>query len=492
MGFFDLFTRKKEKKPTSGHHKRYFNAARYDRFTAGWQTSNDDINKELNSDLDALRSRARDIVKNNEFGKKFRDMCVTNIIGPAGFQLQARSVTYVNGEAKPDDLDNDAIERAFALWAKRGVCEITGKLSFLGVTKLLIGTMPSDGEFLVRIVRGADAGNAWGFALQVIDVQRLATKLNRERTSNHNAIVMGIEVDQYQRPVNYWLKVGRDYEQVPADDMLHGYMPEHVSQLRGIPWAASSILTLHHLSKLEESAMLAARKGADTIGFFYTEDGEAPSLGGEDPVDDQPIEVSVPGSYDTLPDGVRFAANETRYPDNMLEGFIKTYQRRIANGFGVTYNGLSNDLEGVNFSSIRSGTIEERDRWMTLQSWFMESFLSVVYIEWLKTALLRGLITLPSGLPLPASKLEKFSRHHWQGRRWQWVDPAKDIAAARDAVKSGIASPQMIAAQQGVSVAEVLADIALFEKMSEGLSTINYGSGEKQAPPQEPAKEGEE
>jgi lambda family phage portal protein len=125
---------------------------------------------------------------------------------------------------------------------------------------------------------------------------------------------------------------------------------------------------------------------------------------------------------------------------------------------------LASDLEGVNFSSIRAGVLEERDAWMSLQRWFIEHLLTPIYEDWLAMSLLSGAIKLTTGSPLPASKLDKYLPHYWQGRRWQWVDPKKDIEAARLSIRTGVASPQMIAAQNGVDVEDVLADIARFEK----------------------------
>jgi lambda family phage portal protein len=468
--------------------KRYFNAARVDRFTASWLAGSNHINDELKNDLNKLRERSRDLSKNNEYGKKFKTMVVSNVVGPSGFTLQVRSGDYVNNKFEPSRIDNDAIENEFIRWAKRGVCEITGKMSFTGLCRLLAGSMPSDGEFLVRIIRGKDAANDYGFALQVLDVDRIDTKFNRASGNGINAIVMGVEIDKYSRPVAYYILSAhstiqgqRERERIPAEDMIHGFMVEFAEQIRGIPWMSSSILTLHHLSKFEESAMLAARKGADTIGFFVTPDGTPPVVGGGDE-SQEPIEVSVPGSYDTLPDGVDYRPNETKYPDAMLEAFTKGFLRRVASGFNVTYNGLANDLENVNFSSIRAGVIEERDQWMTLQKWFDEVFLRVVYEEWLKVSLLKGIIKLPSGFSLPASRLEKFKAHHWQGRRWQWVDPAKDIAAARDSIKSAVLSPQMVAAQQGVDIEDVIEDIKRFEELTTGINTIDYGDGKASQP----------
>jgi hypothetical protein len=150
----------------------------------------------------------------------------------------------------------------------------------------------------------------------------------------------------------------------------------------------------------------------------------------------------------------------------------------------VAYHSLGNDLEGVNFSSIRAGTLEERDLWMQKQSWFIDAFLEPVYTEWLRSALAFGQVVLANGTPLPTEKSDKFMAHEWQGRRWPWVDPLKDIEAARLEVKSGIASPQMIAARNGVDIEDVLDGIAQFEESvtRRKLLSVTYAEGVNAAP----------
>lgn len=465
--------------------QRGFNAARIDRLTASWLATTASINQELRGDLDRLRARARDLVQNNEYARKFKKLVVTNVVGPSGFTLQAR---VSDGPNKPDRLANAAIEAAFLAWCKRGVCEISGRMGFTDVCRTLLGGMASDGEYLVRTITGGAAGNDFGFALQLIDIDRLDTNYNIAPASGRNAIIMGVEVDGYQRPVAYHIfsrhpsdsgSNQRTRERIPASEILHDFIVERADQVRGVPWMSAVILTMHHLGEFEASALLAARKGADTLGFFVSPNGEPPAIGDTAGTDDEPISISVPGHYDTLPEGYDFRPYDSRYPDAMLADFTKGFLRRMSSGLNVAYNGLANDLEGVNFSSIRSGVIDERDQWLTIQGWFIESFLIPVFNAWLGAALLNGAIVMPNGSALPAAKRDKFSVHTWQGRRWQWVDPVKDIEAARLAIKTGIASPQMIAAQAGVDVEDVLDAIATFESLlkEKSLTLIDYGSG---------------
>jgi len=444
---------------------RAFSAARVDRLTASWLATTNSINNELRGDLDRLRARSRDLAKNNDYARKFKKMVVTNVIGPNGFKLQAR---VMNSASTADALANDAIEGGFADWSRRGVCEITGRMSFTDLCRAVIGDVAIDGEFLVRKIRGKAARNTYGFALQHLDIDRLDTNLNRTQSGSSNAIVMGIEIDAYRRPVAYHLFTshpndgisgGRTREAVPADDIIHGYIVEYAEQIRGAPWMSSAILTMHHLGEFEQSALLAARKGADTLGFFVSPDGLPPATDTEG-ADGDPIQVSVPGHYDTLPDGYDFKAYDSKYPDAMLESFTKSFLRRMASGLNVAYNSLGNDLEGVNFSSIRSGVIEERDQWMTVQGWFADAMLEQVHGDWLSLALLNNALTMPNGSPLPAAKRDKFAAHQWQGRRWQWVDPLRDIEASLAAIRAGLTSPYTIASQMGLDLDDVIADLA--------------------------------
>ena len=69
------------------HGVRRFDAARIDRLTGNWMATSASINEELRTDLDKLRMRGRDLVKNNDYARKFVGMCQTNIVGPDGFKL---------------------------------------------------------------------------------------------------------------------------------------------------------------------------------------------------------------------------------------------------------------------------------------------------------------------------------------------------------------------------------------------------------------------
>ena len=449
--------------------KRRFDGAVLNRLTRSFAFSERSINTELRSDLDALRRRSRDLTKNEPLGRRFIKLIVKNVCGSIGFRMQSK---VVDDSGSPDDAANKAIEKAWKDWGCAEYCDISGKLCWADIEQLAMKAVATDGECLLRIRH--DARNKYNFSVQVLDVERLNTTINRESSSTQNAIIMGVEINSDGKAEWYHIitrMIGRDpltraTERVPASEIIHLYVADNCEQMRGIPWMHASMIRIHHLKGFEEAAIIASRVGASKMGFFQSPDGDPTPV--EDGKDEEgvPFTQVSPGEIGMAPEGYQFVSFDPTYPHTMYDPFVKAAKRDISSGLDVAYHSLANDLEGVNFSSIRSGTLDERDGWMLIQGWFIRQLLDPIFKQWLSSALLSGSITVPSGLPLPASKLRKFQDHEFMGRRWQWVDPLKDINASVIAIKNRIASPQTIMAQQGLDAEEVLGDIARFEKLA--------------------------
>ena len=457
---------------------RAYYAAQVNRLTAGWSSTTSSANADIFRSLDILRARSRNLAQNDEYVKKWLQLCVTNIVGPSGFRFQARVTDppAKSGDApKPDMLANAAIEAAWAAWGK--VADVTGKIGLTGLSHIMIKAAARDGEILVRLVRGKAAGNPFGLALQLLDINRLDTQLNRPEAVDVNQIRMGVELNSWGRPVAYWLRSrnpGDPYnasatqqlavhERVPAADIIHAFIADDPEQVRGVPWAHAAMERLNNRGAFEHAAIIAARVGASSMGFYTNPDGKAEpmSTGQEsDGADGTNLVTEAdPGTFTVLPEGYGFEKFDPAYPSDMFGEFVKANLRGTASGLLVSYHSLANDLEGVNFSSIRSGTLEERDSWVLLQEWFVDTVLERLFAEVLSAALSFGLAVMPNGSTLPAAKREKFSVHVFQGRRWQWVDPKKDIDASIAALDNGLTSPQIIAATMGLDYEDLLAEI---------------------------------
>ncbi|MCL2298379.1 MAG: phage portal protein [Proteobacteria bacterium] len=454
---------------------RAFAAAKVGRLTSRWETTDKSINDELKGDLDRLRLRSRDLFKNDEYARKFGRMVRNNVVGPAGIRIKQR---IYNADGSPDTIAQTAIAEAWKRWGRRGVCEISGHHGFRDLLRGLIIDAARDGEFLLRKVRGEAARNDFGFALQRLDPARLDTRLNRDAASGLNAIIMGVEVDDYSRPVAYHiLEAGaslhgeRRRMRVPADEIIHGFVPDDFCEARrGTPWMYAAMLRLNDLKAYREAAIIAARIGASKMGFYVQREDHAvdPSevSDGKDE-EGRLIEEVEAGVFDLLPQGVvDFKTFDPAYPHDQFDPFTKAALRGIASGVSVSYVTLANDLEGVNFSSIRQGVLDERDEWMTVQDWFIEAALEEIYPEWLRFALLNGQVRAENGSALPLSKYEKFLPHECQGRRWAWVDPLKDAQAAILRLNNKLTSRTRISNEGGADLEDIFAEIENEEKLA--------------------------
>jgi len=143
---------------------------------------------------------------------------------------------------------------------------------------------------------------------------------------------------------------------------------------------------------------------------------------------------------------------------------------------GAAYNGLAQDLEGVNFSSLRMGAIQERDVWMALQEWLIDTLLRPLFEDWLLVSLELGVITTPSGRPLPPERFPLYRPARFVARRWPWVEPLKDMQTAREAYSLRVKSLSQIIREMGQEPEdvwrEIAADPATMERLGVGPAEV--------------------
>lgn len=449
---------------------RSFNSAQVSNLTASWKTTPKPIDVDIRNGLRKLRARARHEAQSNDYVRRFLTLCKTNVIGANGVQLQAVSV---GSDGKLDKAANDAIEIAWAEWGNKNNCDVSGRVSWKMMQRLLIATLMQDGEILLRRIRNAN--NKYRYALQVLDTELLDVEYNGEYKGN--TIRMGVELDAWRKPVAYHLRTSSNtadtyehgamrYLRVSADDIIHEFLPEWVWQTRGVPACATGLLRLNMLAGYEDAELVASRVSASKFGVYERTGDDMPTtnVGNAVATPDGTgnfVQDVEPGVLEVLPDGYRLNYIDPQHPNAAYKDFVKATLRGIASGLGVSYNSLANDLEGVNYSSLRAGAIEDRDIWMALQDWFVEAVCEPVYNEWLLMALYAQAITIYSPrnektMPLKAELYAKYQTVVWQPRRWQWVDPAKEMAAHELAFAHKLRSPQSVIRDMGCDPETVL------------------------------------
>lgn len=440
---------------------RGFAAGETDRLTWSFGGNHGSINSDLYTQLATMRARSRKLCADNEYAVRFLSVIQNALVGPTGVRLQSRARDNGGGL---DRMANEMIEAEWKRWGRAGAFDVTGQLSRRDVERLCVETVARDGEFLLRIVDGFD--NPDGIAVQLVDIDRLDINYNEEARPNGNRISMGVEIDAWMRPVAYHLLERhpgavssadalqpKNRTRVPAESIVHGFISTRPEQVRGIPWMHAAIIGLKDLGGFREAAIVAARVGAAKMGFWQSSDGASGPH--DDAQGGQLITEAEAGTFDQIPANVNLVEWDPNYPNGEFGVFNKAVLRGIAGSLGVSYHTLASDLEGVNFSSARTGTIEDRDGFMCLQNWLTDTLHARLFPVWLRRQLATGRLA-----PLPAEKFDKFNAPTWQPRRWQWVDPLKDEQAHALAFGMRTKSLRQIIIERGQDPDEVFDEIA--------------------------------
>lgn len=452
---------------------RPYSGAAVNRLTADWVTSPLSADRELLGDLKLLRARSRELVRNTGLGRQYLRLSVTNIIGAEGVMCDPRQK---RGD-RTHDVANDRVRAAWAEWGKRTTCTADGRLSWHGVEKLAVATWKQDGEALIEMLPGFD--NPWGLALRFWDADQLDHELNRTAANGLPEIRMGIELNSWGRPLAYhvWRAHPSEYTQnervrIPADRMIHLFEPVRAGQTRGVPGLAAVMMEARMLQGYREAELVAARTAAAKMGFIQQASDDSGL-----PVDinsSTPAQMdAAPGVIDTLAPGQTFAAWDPQHPTTAFDGFCKAVTRHYAAGAGLSYMSLSGDLSDTSYSSGRIGLLAERDVWEDDQQTVIEALHGRVFGVWLQQAILSG--QLPSAYSRAADSIV------WRPRRWPWVDPQKDLEAAKLGIEQGLTSRTRICAETGQDAYEVMEELAEEEDWAEELG-LTLGAPAPAAP----------
>jgi len=464
MGVFD-FLKKEEKKPKI--RRRNYAAARAGRLFGDFVGSDTSADSELRFNIEILRNRSRELVRDNEFARRYMNLLKTNVVGDTGFHLQVKAR---NDDGRLDAAGNTIIENSWKRWGRLGTPTVDGRMSWYDCQRYAIEALARDGECFIKKVSGNKYRD--GFALQFIEADLIDEKKN-ETLQNGNQIRMGVEMDKAHKPVAYHILTAhpndkyyfssqnRKTMRVPAEEIIHLYMPTRTHQSRGEPFMVSAMSAMKMLHAYREAEVIAARVGASKMGILTTPSGDD-FMGDGLENDFTPVIDVEPASFHQLPAGYDMKMFDPDHPNTGFAEFESAMLRGISSGLNVSYASLSNDLSSVNYSSIRQGALDERDGYRALHQFMIQHFIEPVFRAWLSSAMDFG------GIPLPSEKFDKFSDNaSFRGRGWNWVDPLKEINAAVVGLNNGIMSMQDVAAHYGRDVEETFSAIGRDKELAE-------------------------
>jgi lambda family phage portal protein len=458
----------------------YLKAAISSGLTADWVSGSVGADQKAMASLARVRARSRERADNDPHAAKYLQTLENEIVGPGGFGLQFHAV---GRKGEPDDRLNTRLEEAWARRCEAEFATTAGRLCWNDLARLVIRTVACEGEALLQIV--AQRNNPYGYALNLVSAEWLDDQ-HLEIARNGNRIIMGVELDDQNRPVAYWLRppvselyprLRRETEKkrIPAASIIHVWRQLQPDATRGMPWMASGLYFMKMLEGLNDAAVTTARAAACNGGFFSERQPEEDAVGGAK--EDVPESIEMrPGEFVKLPPGVEFMPFNPNQPTSNHAEFARTITTFIAAGLGIPYSTLSADLSQANYSSMRAGAIDWKRQKGVLQNWMIGAFCDPDVREFLRWQVLLGNIST-----------EERNRiaWHWTPSGFDWVDPAKDMQANLVKLSLGMTTMTKLAAEAGgdfeTNLAAIKRERELAAKYGVDLSALQMKKGKNDA-----------
>lgn len=477
----------KRAKPNNrgGFAVRGFAAAQINNLLSPWSWDAGFSNDEIRAQLAICRARSRDMFKNSPHHRRYINLVASNLVGE-GFTFKSMPHDGMAGTLnfKLDKSAAKFFEYHFWRWCNNpSWCDATGRKTAAEIDRLNAKTWARDGEYFKLIDRHAQ--NPYGISQRVIRPDSVDERYHAT-LENGNIVRCGVELDfSTMRPVAYYLFTTKECSttigaygpliRIPAsvdgsEGIIHCYTQEDEDQTRGFPLGHAGLATLKMLDEWNRAELAAARDEANSIGAYTAPQGREQEIA--DLTDPENSDVahnlmasSEPGMKLVLPMGWDYKSHTPTHPNRETTAFKASYQRDYATAVGCEYANLCNDWSGVNYGSVRAGTLSERDQWMVMQAVMIDQDKTPTFKAWL-----RSFLSLSISGDFPAEKYDKFSEHEFRGRRWLWVDPLKDVKGAEIARAHGWKTDQQITSDFGGDFDDNMEDIKRADESVKGTS----------------------
>ncbi|UFS81552.1 MULTISPECIES: phage portal protein [Rhizobium] len=352
------------------------------------------------------------------------------------------------------------LKALFRVWSPEA--DARGRYDFYGLQWHAVETVATDGEVLFRLRDRLEGDMMSGVPLQIQMLQADHLPLGwTQQAPSGNWIIDGVERNAIDRVVNYWLyqwhpkdwrgKTGDMIPKpVPAEDVLHMFIPDTPSSERGSPWAAPVLDIMDILQEYRHNEVGRKRHQSKFTVFYkkpLAADDES-AFGDDEP----PKFQSVPaGGAVEVPEGYDVSFPDQPGTDNNFEAFNRVNLSEVAVCIGLCVEQLTLDFKDVNDRVYRAMMLEVGRFILSIQHHMViQQFCAPVWRRWVSAAILAGKWTPPAD-----AKPEDYMRVEWMPPARGHIHPIQEVTAFMLAVQNGFTSRQQVASEFGYDIEEI-------------------------------------
>lgn len=434
----------------------YVGASKSRRSMIEWGTSKGDADADMLLDLPTLRSRSRDLARNECIGTGIINTKVTNVVG-SGLRLQSMvDWKYLGMTEEQASAWQSNTEREFRLWSESKLCDLEKKNNFYELQGLAFRSVLENGDVFALLPVAENTGMPYGTRVQLIEADRIS---NPDFKDDTDTLAGGVERDEFGAPVAYhiskqhpgarnrtvtqWHKFDAFGEITGRRNVLHLYKTLRIGQTRGVPDLSPVIEKIRQLGDYTESEATAAVVSSLFTAFIKTEGGE--SLAPMDPVaetggktSDKDYKMGSGAILDLMPGEDITFANPNR-PNSAFESFVESVMRQIGMAVELPFEIMIKHFTS-SYSASRAAMMEAWKFFRTCREWLADNYCQPIYEEWLTEAVALGRISAPGFLNGDPAVRKAYLGSQWIGPARGFIDELKEIKAAELRVGMGVST----------------------------------------------------
>ena len=456
-----------------------YDAGNTGRLRNDWGYTSDVPYNELASKQEIMRSRSRDLYKNDYTYRAAINTVVQNAVGTG---ITPKPKVKINGVDRPDI--NKSIEENFWLYCRRNQWDARQKSAWIGEgQRMALRTILVSGDVLLNKVP-SKPGRLLPVAWQMFEADRLDNSKdvftrNNYMSENVSQTMHGINIDAYGNPVSYWIK-GID-KAISASNIIHSYPIDRPEQYIGLPSAVAALEAIFDKHDLLEDFVLKSRAIAKILNFLSNKNDKVP--GTEDVSVDDFLKLEALSTMrgDEPPQDVKF-------PDNVndtVAPLVRILEHGICSSLGTSYTTVTRNMDGVNFAASKFISIQEWAFNKMLRSWFVEDHCDPFYERAIEMMIVTGKIKGVTSDQYAKSPAD-YTYAEWTAVGKEDVDPEKDMNSDINGLKTGILSFADICARRGKDKAEQIETLKQEKKEFEDNGLPVLLGSELQPPSVEP------
>jgi lambda family phage portal protein len=473
---------------------------------AGWYPQSYSADAEWLGEMDVVRARTHDMIRNSGLINGAIQTQVDNLVG-AGLRLSAKPDWMALGIKDADAAAQieDRIEVSFNGWANDNdcYCDASRQLTFGGMVAQAARMYFASFEVFASAEWLPRPGAKFATALQMIDPMRISNPIGRPQSTTLRS---GVEFDAMGAPIAYhissrvpgdaYMAMGEPmltWRRVPREtpwgrrSMIHIFEQERPGQSRGKGGIVSVLARGRMLDKNEQAHLQAAIQNAMFATVVVSPldwQSVGGALGAGDPNDPVLTYVANKAAFHKestirfggakvphLYPGEELKHLQASHPHANFDSFERFFQRHMAAGMNMTYEQFSRDYSQTNYSGHRAALL---DYWRFItgrRSHIVGRFATLIYALWLEEAMDRGEIDIPAGTPSFLEAKTAWSGCEWIGPGRGQIDPLKEANATKVDLSSGLTTIEIEAAERGRDWRALMRQTAQERKYAKTLET---------------------